>query len=130
MDWNKFFNIAIIALLITIGLQLFMGTPPSSQTTMTGGVSLQIASQTTAIPNLPQISLVNQTASGVTIDTCRDITFFYESNPINDIPQVAPDFCQRLEIGAGATQLIPLESLSESIFSKYTGSFIVKAQIE
>jgi hypothetical protein len=125
MDWNKFLNVLLFALLFTILFQWFLGPQKEVNPVSTNSVFLSITDDTTVIPNIPHIEISNTTSGSVTIDPCKDIGLFIDSVEIKDIAVSAPAFCTSLILAPSEKKVLPLGSLA-SLFAKQPGKYIVK----
>jgi hypothetical protein len=120
---NKFAIIVLYALIVTFAIQYFFPANKSA-TIQASNILLTVQKASVVIPNIPKIDVINNTASGFTISPCRDITLTIDSQPLTDIAQAAPEFCQTQEIESGKTVSLPFSDLSK-IFSSRAGKYIV-----
>ena len=120
---NKFALILLYALILTFSLQYFF---PKQKVTNTGAsnILLTIVKDRVVIPNIPKISLINNTASGFTVAPCQDISLLIDSQPLTDIKEVAPNFCTPKEIGMGKTENISFDDLAK-VFASRSGKYVV-----
>jgi 60Kd inner membrane protein len=120
---NKFAIIALYALIVTFSIQYFFPANKST-TTQASNLLLTVQKASFVIPNIPKIDVINNTASGFTISPCEDITITIDSQPLTDISQAAPGFCQVQEIESRKTVHLSFSDLSK-VFSSRAGQYIV-----
>lgn len=94
---NKFAIILLYALILTFSLQYFF---PKQNTSNNGtsNILLTVEKDALVIPNIPKISLINNTASGFSLAPCEDISITIDSQPLTNIKEAAPNFCTPHEI--------------------------------
>jgi len=119
----RILNIALIALIITLVIQMFLPKPQST-VQMTENVALSIQKENVVIPNIPQITVHNTSSGVIEIQPCEDITFSRNQVVLSGIETEAPDFCHPLTIEAGKSERLTLSSL-HAIFAKLPGKYIL-----
>lgn len=131
MDWNKLLNIALLTLAFSLILQWSLGTKTTSVAT-SNTVYMEIEKDSTTLPNIPSVSVVNTTTGTISINTCADLSFFVNSQKIDGIgtTESTKNFCQTIDIGSNGKEKLPLQTLA-SIFAneKLTGTYVVKLSI-
>lgn len=124
---NRYIIIALYALSFTLLFQYFFANKQSEVKDL-NDIVLSIADDTIVIPNSPKIEIINHTQSGISFDTCKDITLSVNSSTIGRLGEWAPKFCQNLTISAGNKVHIPLEELS-LILAKKPGKYILTLKV-
>lgn len=120
---NRYIIIALYALSFTLMFQYFFGNK-EAQVDTTRDILLSIADDSVVIPNAPKIEILNQTATGVRFDTCKDITLSVDSRSVTRFEEGAPKFCKTLSIAPGETASLPMEELSV-LLSKLPGKYLL-----
>jgi len=121
---NKFVIFALYVMILTISFQYFF--PSEKKLPQDSNVYLTIQDDTIVIPNIPKISLVNASATGISIMPCRDIHITIDSQPITGIADLSPDFCKEVMITAGSTKLLPFSDLFR-MFASREGKYMISA---
>ncbi|GAB0175302.1 MAG: hypothetical protein HHAS10_11810 [Candidatus Altimarinota bacterium] len=124
---NRYIIIALYALSFTLLFQYFF-TNKQAELNDTNDILLSITDDTIVIPNSPKIEVVNHTQSGISFDTCKDISLSVNSTTIGKLAEGAPNFCQTLSVGAGNKVHIPLEELS-LMLAKKPGKYILTLKV-
>ena len=120
---NKYALILLYALTLTFALQYFF--PKQETANMNAwNILLTVDDDSIVIPNIPKIALINNTASGLTIDPCKDISLMIDSLPLTNISEVAPNFCTPKNIGAWMTEALPFSELAK-IFASRSGKYVI-----
>lgn len=120
---NKFAIILLYALILTLSFQYFF---PKQQVTnnATSNILVTIEKDSIVIPNIPKISLINNTASGFEISPCDDISITIDSQPLTNIRDAAPNFCTPKSIGINKTESLSFDELAR-IFASRAGKYAI-----
>lgn len=127
MQLIKLLNIALIAFIITLVLSIFMPKPPAQTLTM-NEISLLTSNKELSIPNMPKITLHNQTAESFSYDACRDLSI-YKGSVL--LPDVASAFqkegkCIPVAVSAGSGITLDFSPLQPMFASENAiGSYVV-----
>lgn len=81
---NRYIIIALYALSFTLLFQYFF-TNKQAELNDTNDILLSITDDTIVIPNSPKIEVVNHTQSGISFDTCKDISLSVNSTTIGKL---------------------------------------------
>lgn len=127
MQLAKILNIAILALLITLVMQLFIPRPTPTVPAEWAYLSIQESAVT--IPNIPKISFHNVSSGAITLAPCSDITLSVNSAPLSKIEETYPDFCRPLTIAENSTAIINMNPLHR-VFSSLAGTYIMSVQTD
>lgn len=101
MDKMKLLNLFIFAFAVSLMVQLIF-FPAKDTTTVQAGVLIQIKDDTITVPNIPVIDILNQSSGSITVNPCTDVTISHDTRgDVNDIPTMAPEFCNPITIVAG-----------------------------
>ena len=83
--FGRFLRIWLIAVVGLLAYQTLF--PAAPRATADAAVTLTVANGTAlSIPHLPQLTVTNPTASGVTFDTCKDLSFKVNGATVKDLP--------------------------------------------
>lgn len=105
MQILKILNIAFVALIVTLVLQMFL---PKPQTTP---AELSVLQKEYVIPNIPQIQFYNSSTGAVQIDMCNDISLNYESKNITGIGEKFSEKCGPITIESNQTKILDISPL-------------------
>ena len=83
---NRYIIIALYALSFTLLFQYFFGNQETKLEAM-DDVILSIIDDSVVIPNAPKIEIVNETKTGVTFETCKDISLSADSRPLTNLQE-------------------------------------------
>ena len=120
---NKFFLIALYALALTFSFQYFF-PPASISPSKDATIILNIVDDSLVIPNLPKITLLNNSSTGFTLSPCQDISMTIDSQPLIDIEQKFPEFCKKYEVASNSTAVLSLDSIAP-IFGSQQGKYLI-----
>ena len=81
---NRYLILAIYVFTFTLLFQYFF-VDKNEQPRSANDLVLSIQDDTIVIPNTPKIEIINNTASGITINTCTDIVITADSRPLTEI---------------------------------------------
>lgn len=101
---ERFLNILLFSLIIVLTLNLFFPAKNKDTVAIPKTVSLQMEDTSLVVPNIPKISLFNNTTSGVSIQTCENIHLYRNTQKLTDIPA---SFCQNLILSWGEKKGLP-----------------------
>lgn len=123
---NKFAIILLYALILTLSFQYFS---PKQQVTnnATSNILVTIEKDSIVIPNIPKISLINNTVSGLDISPCDDISITIDSQPLTNIREAAPSFCTPKKIDVGKTESLSFHELAR-IFASRAGKYVINVK--
>lgn len=122
MPLSKILNIAFLALILTLILQMMMPKPQNAITSE--GVYMSAQSSEITVPNIPKISLHNTSSWSVTINPCTDVTISVNSQPFQNIATAYPEFCTPLTVASGQVGLLNLNPLYKQ-FASHPGNYII-----
>ncbi|MBP9779317.1 membrane protein insertase YidC [Candidatus Gracilibacteria bacterium] len=120
MDKAKFFNILLLALLMSLVIQ-FMFPPEKSVNQNTQDIILSIKDDSVTIPNIPSIEVINNTTGSVMIYPCKDIKITIDSRPLS-MSGVDQQFCTQMEVISGSASLLPISKLYR-VFAELSGKY-------
>lgn len=121
----KFINIFLFALIITLILQLILPKPEQQTTVTASGVSMSLASSSIVIPNLPQITVHNNTAESLTLHPCQDIEWRLHSQILTGFGTgKTAAYCEPFTVAPNTKHQMDLSALA-SVFSAQPGTYIV-----
>lgn len=125
---SRILLIFLYAFTLSLIVQYFF-FPKAEDTTLlqTQQVFLQVDKDSLTIPNIPKISIINQSTGTLSLNTCRDITITVDSLPIQGIEKDAKEFCQDIIIPSRETMSLPMNSLYR-YFSSLSGRYIITAK--
>lgn len=83
---NRYIIIALYALSFTLVFQYFFANK-QTEVKNTNEVLLSITDDTVVIPNSPKIEIINNTQTGASFDTCKDITLSVNSQTIGKLDE-------------------------------------------
>lgn len=110
MDKIKLINLFLLAFLLSLGVQYFLGTnQPAKQ--IQWWLVLNIQKDQVVIPNIPVIEAKNTSTGDIIISPCQDISLTIESVPVMGIDKMAPDFCRELILMRESTTVLPMKEL-------------------
>ena len=89
---SKLTNFLLIFGITLLAAQLLLPKPAETPKT---GIILTATKQEYVIPNVPEITVQNYTASSVTFDTCRELEIYKDSQKLTNLPK---DFCKSINI--------------------------------
>jgi len=104
---DRLLNILLIFFLTLIILQFILPNPAKTPNP-SNALSLIAASNGYVSPDIPQLTIKNDTDATVMIDTCRDLIIQKDYTTLSNIP---PVFCKTLAIGARTSEKLDLSSL-------------------
>jgi membrane protein insertase Oxa1/YidC/SpoIIIJ len=102
---QRLVNFLLIFGITLLVMQLFL--PKPNQTPVTG-VVLAITKTEYVIPNLPEITVQNHTASGITVDTCKNFEVFKDSQKLVGLPK---EFCKTITVAPAGQEKIDFHPL-------------------
>jgi hypothetical protein len=102
---SKLTNFLLIFGITLLVAQLFL--PKPNQTPLTG-IVLATTKQEYVIPNLPEITIQNHTATGITFDTCREFEIYKDSQKLTNLPK---EFCKQIIIAKDGQEKIDFKPL-------------------
>ena len=105
----KILNIALFALIIALLLQLIF--PKPAENTTADGIFLKIESKSVVIPNLPKITVLNNTSETVNILPCENISLYRNSQKITKLSEEYPDFCKEIVVPAKSSEPLKFDAL-------------------
>ena len=111
---DRLLNILLAFAVFLVVFNFFL-PQPQKQGTVAGTVSVSVADKTLTVPNVPDITVTNATASGVSFDSCADLEILKDYRKIEIDGKFAP-FCKKTEIAAGAKAKLDM-SVIAPIFS-------------
>ena len=103
---DRLLNILLVFFLTLIVLQFVL--PSQKVPQATSGVSLVAAKDAYVAPDIPLLTVKNDTNQSISIDTCRDLTIQKDYTGLSNIP---PAFCKTLSIAAHSSQNLDLAPL-------------------
>lgn len=118
MNGLKLLNIALIALIITFAIQLFIAPP--QQKVAENAISMAVVKKSVDVPNLPQVNIHNTKNTEFSYNTCSDLQLFLNSEAAK--LETFENFCKDVIVPAGATQKIDFSPL-QNLFTKRTGEY-------
>jgi hypothetical protein len=85
---KKFLDLLLVFVVTLLIANYFLPKQPSTSTTIPEGIIIQTKQSAVTVPNFPEISIWNHTTnSGITIETCRDVSISINNRKIEkDIP--------------------------------------------
>lgn len=113
MQLLRIINIALFALIITLILQMFISKPVENPTT---GIFIRAEQSAVTVPNIPKITLFNQTDNEISINTCEDIKISRNSSLITGLENVE-NFCNNITVSPKSSTLIDLGPLHKMFAS-------------
>lgn len=123
MNALKFFNIILVALIVTLILQMFTQKPQTQIPENT--ISISSLTKEVTIPTIPKIDIYNKTTSDFSFNTCENLEI--SINSINVRSTDFADFCQDITVNAGQTHQLNLTPLA-NIFTKNFGEYIFRLE--
>lgn len=81
---NRYLILALYVFTFTLLFQYFF-VEKKDQPSLANDIVLSIQDDTIVIPNTPKIEIVNNTTSGITMNTCTDIVISVDSRPLSEI---------------------------------------------
>lgn len=119
MNTLKFLNIAFLALILTMILQIFL---PKPQTAIPENeISLTSPTKSVTIPTIPTIVINNKTTSDFVYNTCNNLELSANSNPV--VLNTFENFCQDVTVKPGMSEKINLTPLYK-VFGQTPGQYI------
>lgn len=124
MNASKFLQIALLAFVITLVMQMFL---PKPQNTTVGqnDISITAEANSVTIPTIPAITVHNSTASDFAYNTCQDLEISVNSNPVN--LSTFPEFCQDVIVKSGSGEKINMNTL-HNVYANHAGQHIFTLQ--
>lgn len=115
----KILNIAILALIITLILQMFMPKPTAN--VVANDISFLATEKSVTLPNIPKLSVHNATNSPFLYNACQDISLKINSQPINiaEFYKKNNTPCENIAVEAGKVSVVNLNPLHK-LFSSQT----------
>lgn len=123
---SRFFLFVAYALLLTTAIQYFFFSKPHTDLVVNTDVILTVQKDSIVIPNIPQVTLVNNLTGSLLLKPCEDMAISIDSKPLSfsGIQTEAPTFCDSLTIMSGSKALLPFSDLSK-VFAQMSGKYIV-----
>ena len=123
MNALKILNIALLALIITLVMNMFL--PKQNQTALPNDVTVVPQTRSVTIPNIPVINIHNTLSGAFVYNTCSNIEITQNSRPVN--LQSLGMNCHDVTVPANTTAKIDLSSLHELFANKASaGSYIIR----
>lgn len=124
MNALKLFQIALLALVITIVMQMFLPKPQNTNVVQ-NDISITAAANSVTIPTTPVITVHNSTASDFAYNTCENLEISVNSSPVN--LSTFPEFCQDVIVKSGSGEKINMDVL-HSVYANHAGQHIFTLQ--
>ncbi len=121
MNTLKFFNILLIALIITLAMQILIG--PKTTPIAENSIALTTTTSSVTVPNIPQITVHNTKNEDFTFNTCNNLSIVY--SPATSSNPVPVENCEDIVVKSQSSHLLDLSSL-HTYFSKFIGKYELK----
>lgn len=105
----KILNIALFALVITLILQIFIS--PQKTNIQPGIVSIITKEKSVTVPNIPQITIHNNSTDSVSFNPCTDLSISVNSKFVENISNAYGEKCSDVTINAGQSSNVDLTPL-------------------
>jgi hypothetical protein len=106
----KFLNLLLSVLLAILIVQFFFAKPVEKELPPSNALSIETTAKEYVIPDLPSLVVRNTTATGASIDTCRDITLERDGLAVSGLPTA---FCRTVAVAANSTGAVDASALKE-----------------
>lgn len=126
MNGLKIFNILLISLILTMILQMFIGSP--TKNIADNSIAITTTTPSVSVPNLPQITIHNTKSEDFSFNTCENLSLVYAPSTLSNAITFSESDCQDVTVAAKTSQLLNIDFLYKT-FQAMQGKYELRLSV-